>query len=91
MAKKKSKSKAKKDGNAAENLFKAGLLNMYIVALFSADTLQDAEDCDRSINALDRLRDDVNKSNIDDKEYYLNMIQKGIDIAIRDKNEFLNN
>jgi hypothetical protein len=83
--KKKNKStKNKKIGNFAENLQREGLLNLYLVALFSADSLQDKEDCERSLKHLEELKSETEKSKLENKDYYLDMIEKGKDIVMKE-------
>lgn len=66
-------------------------LAFMIGSCISADSLLSVEDCDKSIYVLKRSKEGFEKANIpeDKKKEYLDIINSGIEICERDREEFL--
>lgn len=77
--------------NKIEILEKANLLNFILVSLISSDTLINIESCEKSLNKMLEYQEEIKTANIENKDFYVNMINDGIDIIKRDMELFKNN
>jgi hypothetical protein len=66
--------------------------NMYIVSLISADQLTDEYDCDNTISEAEFILNNIDlfELNGDIKNKLINYMETAINIATREKKEFLN-
>ena len=77
--------------NKIERLEKANLLNFILVSLISSDTLINIESCEKSLNKMLEYQEEIKTANIENKDFYVNMINDVIDIIKRDMELFKNN
>ena len=74
--------------NLLEKLQSSNLLDFYLVSLISSDTLLSVEDCERSLSKIQEVKELLITANIDNKEQYADMIDKGEEIIKRDLEMF---
>ncbi len=67
--------------------------NMFLVSLISADTLVDENSCDETIETANFILNNINLMILDDdiKKYIINHLNKALEIAQRDKEQFIAN
>lgn len=76
--------------NFIEKLHENGMLNLLLVSLISSDNLIDIDSCEKSLNEMNKFIEKTKEANIPDKEKYLDMMYKGVEIIERDLNIFKN-
>ncbi len=66
---------------------------MFLVSLISADTLVDENSCDETIETANFILNNINLMILDDdiKKYIINHLNKALEIAQRDKEQFIAN
>ena len=74
--------------NKIERLEKANLLNFILVSLISSDTLINIESCEKSLNKMLEYQEEIKTANIENKDFYVKMINDGINIIKRDMELF---
>lgn len=74
--------------NLLEKLQNNNLLDFYLVSLISSDALITVEDCERSLSKIQEVKEHLITANIDNKEQYADMIDKGEEIIKRDLEMF---
>lgn len=74
--------------NILEKLQENNLLDFYLVSLISSDTLITIEDCEKSLDKIKEVKEHLITANIDNKEQYADMIDKGEEIIKRDLEMF---
>jgi hypothetical protein len=72
------------NGNIIERLAKDELLNLVLVSLISSDTLIDIDSCKKSLFKMLIYRDEIKTANIENKNFYVKMIDEGIEIIERE-------
>lgn len=77
--------------NLIEKLQKNQLLDLYLVSLISSDTLINKEACDKSLEKIREAKELIKTANINNKDFYVKMIEDGENIIIRDRENFLKN
>lgn len=76
------------NGNIIERLAKDELLNLVLVSLISSDTLIDIDSCEKSLFKMLIYRDEIKTANIENKNFYVKMIDEGIEIIERELRTF---
>ena len=74
--------------NLLEKLQSSNLLDFYLISLISSDTLLSVEDCERSLSKIQEVKELLITANVDNKEKYADMIDKGEEIIKRDLEMF---
>lgn len=74
--------------NIIERFAKDELLNLILVSLISSDTLIDIESCEKSLSKMLMYKEEIKTANIENKDFYVKMIDDGIEIIERDLKTF---
>ena len=76
--------------NVLEELHKSGFIYLMLGSLISSDSLLSVEDCETSLEQLEKLNEDLKTANIEEekKKEYQEFIDKGFEIVKRDLNQF---
>lgn len=63
------------------------IINLFLVSLFSSDTLLSVEDCEQSEIELLKIKNAISNSKLSDelKEYWTDKVDRGLRICLRDK------
>jgi hypothetical protein len=78
-----------KDNKKLEKLQKSGLLDFYLVSLISSDNLESVKDCDNHLDEISFLKSILDSNNIENKDYYSNVLDEGEKVILMDRNIFL--
>ena len=67
---------------------KENLLHMLFGRLISSDTLTNADDCKNSIDLLEKFKEAIPDTEIEDKDKWLSFIDDGLEIVRSDLENF---
>ena len=78
--------------NFLEELHKSGFIYLMLGSLISSDSLLSVEDCEKSLERLEKLNEELKTADIEEekKQEYQDFIDRGFEIVKRDLNQFQN-
>ena len=76
--------------NLVEEFHKNGFIYMMLGTLISSDSLSSIEDCEFSLERLEKLNEDLKTADIEEemKKEYQDFIDRGFEIIKRDMEQF---
>ena len=72
------------EGNFLEKLQENNMLDFYLVSLISSDSLINLETCEKHLKKMQEVKEYMKTANLNNKEKYAEMIEKGEEIIKRD-------